>query len=263
MPNPDDGSDVFDIELLRPLDWIAKTAVAKGLTLDVEFSEINLRGKAEVIGVSACTRIKPGPGRVVLSTLTHRSPQLMEVRVEGLDHALEPTATHPFFSEDRRDWVLAGELQVGERVRTKDCPARITGIKWKPGTHRVYNIEVEADHTYFVAKLGVLVHNTCNRVPNPHGKKGGPAHQKEVDKVEADIQSRGLKPVREHNVKTPGGHKGERYVDVVGKDKTGKVVEYHQVGKQTKGGIPVSRERKAIDDIQGATKDKVHYHPYN
>jgi len=37
----------------------------------------------------------------------------------------------------------------------------------------------------------------------------------------------------------------------------------HQVGRQTKGGIPVARERRAIDDIQKATVKTVEFHPYN
>jgi hypothetical protein len=51
---------------------------------------------------------------------------------------------------------------------------------------------------------------------------------------------------------TPGGTKGSRYIDIVGVDSDGKLIEIHQVGRQTKAGIPVSRERSAIDDIQNA-----------
>jgi len=81
--------------------------------------------------------------------------------------------------------------------------------------------------------------------------------------VAADIRSRGLEADFEHKVSTPGGTKGTRYVDVVGKDADGNVVEMHQVGRQTKGGLPVSRERKALDDIQGASGTRPNYHPYN
>lgn len=64
-------------------------------------------------------------------------------------------------------------------------------------------------------------------------------------------------------VKTPGGTKEKRFIDVVGKDADGNVVEMHQVGKQTKGGAPVSREVKALDDIEGSTGGRPNYHPYN
>ena len=98
--------------------------------------------------------------------------------------------------------------------------------------------------------------------PNPHGKLGGPAHQAEVEKVVQDIKNRGLTPEVEHKVSTPGGDKGSRYVDVVAKDKQGKVVEAHQVGRQTKSGLPVSRERAAIRDIEKARGVKVKFHRY-
>jgi RHS repeat-associated protein len=106
------------------------------------------------------------------------------------------------------------------------------------------------------------VKNTSKKVPNPNGKKGGEKHQKKVEEVEKNIASRGLTPKREHMIKTPGGNKSKRFVDVVAM-KGKKVVEMHQVGKQNKNGMPVSRERKALNDIQKATGKRPTYHPYN
>jgi len=100
------------------------------------------------------------------------------------------------------------------------------------------------------------------KVPNPNGKKGGPEHQAKVDEVVKDVESRGLRAVKEHAVPTPGGEKGKRFVDVAGKDANG-VVEMHQVGKQTQGGQPVARERRAINDIENATGQAPEFHPYN
>lgn len=109
---------------------------------------------------------------------------------------------------------------------------------------------------------GYKVGRAARAVPNPFGKKGGPAHQAKVGEVAAGIESRGLRVGTEHKVSTPGGAKGTRYVDVVGRDAQGNVVEMHQVGRQTKGGQPVSRERKALDDIEGATGTRPTFHPY-
>jgi hypothetical protein len=78
------------------------------------------------------------------------------------------------------------------------------------------------------------------------------------------MQDRGLDTQREYMVDTPDGEKTRRYVDVVGKDPlTGDVVEMHQVGRQTKGGLPVARERRALDDIERATGTRPQYDPYN
>jgi RHS repeat-associated protein len=100
-------------------------------------------------------------------------------------------------------------------------------------------------------------------VPNPYGKAGGPAHQGKVEEVAAGVRSRGLEASTEHRVLTPDGCLSCRFVDVVGKDVKGAVVEMHQVGRQTRAANPVAREVRALDDIQGATKTRPEFHPYN
>ena len=102
-------------------------------------------------------------------------------------------------------------------------------------------------------------------VPNPHGKAGGPAHQAKVKDVAGDVQSRGLKPVQEYKVETPGGNKNTRYIDVAGVDpKTGKAVEFHQVGKSKVDGAPIAREQRAINDVSTAKPEvPIKYHPYD
>ncbi len=100
-------------------------------------------------------------------------------------------------------------------------------------------------------------------VPNPFGKKGGLEHQAKVNEVANDVKSRGLEARKEGKIETPGGSKDTRYGDVVGKDAQGNVVEIHQVGRQTQGGLPVARERQAIQDIKNATGKTPEFHPYN
>ena len=100
-------------------------------------------------------------------------------------------------------------------------------------------------------------------VPNPYGKLGGPAHQAKVSEVADAVRSRGLNAGAEYRVPTPGGAKGTRFVDVVGRDAQGNVVEMHQIGRQTKAGNPVAREVRALDDIQGATGVRPIFHPYD
>ncbi|NSL85804.1 hypothetical protein ECE50_003110 [Chitinophaga sp. Mgbs1] len=68
---------------------------------------------------------------------------------------------------------------------------------------------------------------------------------------------------KEVEVETPGGHKGKRYIDLRGtKSKTGEFKDI-QVGKQNKNGTPVSRERKALDDIEQAGHPRPDFVPYN
>jgi RHS repeat-associated protein len=100
-------------------------------------------------------------------------------------------------------------------------------------------------------------------VPNPFGKKGGPAHQGEVGRIVDEIEGRGNIAQKEYQVKTPDGEKGSRYVDVVEMTNEGDVVEMYQVGKQTKAGNPVSREQRALNDIEKAIGRMPKFMPYN
>jgi len=95
----------------------------------------------------------------------------------------------------------------------------------------------------------------CRSCPNPYGKKGKPDHQAAVDAAEKELIAKygnndDIDIVREKEVMTPGGHKEVRYLDVAAVTKDGHVIEGIQVGRTNKDGTPVSRERKAMNDIR-------------
>jgi hypothetical protein len=78
------------------------------------------------------------------------------------DYEIGCTANHPFWSEDRQEFVEAGQLRPGERVRTRlDEIAHVVQVKPRPPTKWVYNLEVQGEHVYEVGPGGVLVHNAC------------------------------------------------------------------------------------------------------
>jgi hypothetical protein len=114
------------------------------------------------------------------------------------------------------------------------------------------------------AQNAVKTEPDTKKVPSPNGKNGGPAHQETINKEEAKMKKEGFTQTeREVLVKTPGGNKGKRYIDLKGTNpKTGEAKEV-QVGKQNKDGTPVARERKALDDIEKATKKRPVFVPYN
>lgn len=91
--------------------------------------------------------------------------------------------------------------------------------------------------------------STVKSVPNPWGRLGGPQHVAKVNEVAADMEARGLQTVREVKFSAGAGGTGRtRYADVVGY-RNGVMEEVGQVGRQTKSGSPIFREREAMTDI--------------
>ena len=74
---------------------------------------------------------------------------------------IETTKNHPFYTEER-GWVAASELEEGETLHTEDGNI-VTVIynhdEWLKEPVKVYNLEVERLHTYYVTVDRVLVHN--------------------------------------------------------------------------------------------------------
>jgi hypothetical protein len=120
-------------------------------------------GPAEVVEVSPCPELEPGAGRLVTGTFFHHSGEVLDIAVDGLTEPIGCTGAHPFWSEDRQDFVPARELVLGETLRTESGTLRqITRITPRRGPPvPVFNLEVDAEHVYYVSVDGVLVHNAC------------------------------------------------------------------------------------------------------
>jgi hypothetical protein len=97
----------------------------------------------------------------VAATFDREADEIVEVRVGG--EVIRATPEHPFYVAGT-GWVVAANLANGSRLMTKDgTTVRVESVTRRTGNFKVYNFEVEHSHTYFVGKLGLLVHNTpCN-----------------------------------------------------------------------------------------------------
>jgi hypothetical protein len=123
--------------------------------------ELGAVGPAEVLAIEPCPPLASGPGRTVTGTFAHSAADVLDLEIEGLDTRLGCTANHPFWSEDRQDFVPAGSLTIGEHLRTESGTLRqVTRITPRRGPPvAVFNLEVDAEHVYYVSTAGVLVHN--------------------------------------------------------------------------------------------------------
>jgi hypothetical protein len=149
-----------DIELLRPVEWLASTGAEEGGWVWLDLAEMDAEGEALVLGIDPCPEIEEGPGRIITGTFAHREGWTYDLVVEGEGEAIRVTGEHPFWSEDRQEYVSASGLREGERLLGTDgSRPRVVSNRLREETEPVYNIEVEGDHCYRVGEQGLLVHN--------------------------------------------------------------------------------------------------------
>ncbi|WP_165069916.1 polymorphic toxin-type HINT domain-containing protein [Paludisphaera rhizosphaerae] len=119
--------------------------------------------------------------RRVLGKIKRTGFVVLDLAVGG--QTITTTPGHPFWSVDRGDWIAAGALRIGERLRAGDgATVTVEGkSSLRYGLVELHNIEVEEFHTYFVGRErgGVLVHNglggECGipKPASPDGASGG------------------------------------------------------------------------------------------
>jgi hypothetical protein len=86
---------------------------------------------------------------------------MLAVKVAGEDGVIRCTAEHAFFVRGK-GWVAAGEMGAGDELRMAGGGfVEVEEVAGTGRTEAVFNLHVEADHTYFVmvGGVGVWVHN--------------------------------------------------------------------------------------------------------
>ena len=159
-----DGS-IAKIDLLRPLWWLKEASAEIGETIELSMPEMGIEGEAKVLSIGPCkadSRKGDPKYRVVTGKFTHENAIVLDLHFNNNPNdPLGVTPNHPLWSQTRNGWVEAGQLKVGEYVKTKDGIEQLTIRSQRPGRHKVYNLEVHKDHTYYVSNLGILAHNSC------------------------------------------------------------------------------------------------------
>lgn len=163
-----DGS-IANINVGRPLWWIQETQASVGSTIDLSMVEVGIEGHAKVLRIGPCdgdSREGDKNSNLVIGKIEHENAVVLDLVLNN-DTAkpLGVTANHPLFSADQDDWVPAGEVKIGEKLKTSDGTVTLTGKSQRPGREKVYNLEVHRSHSYYVSQFGVLAHNTgigCN-----------------------------------------------------------------------------------------------------
>ena len=98
----------------------------------------------------------------VLAVSVTESDTLVHVTTEN-GTKIDTTENHPFYVEGK-GWTAAAELKSGDVLHTKDGETEtVSGVEVEKLEEavKVYNLEVEDSHTYYVSVDRVLVHNKC------------------------------------------------------------------------------------------------------
>lgn len=165
-----DGS-LLKMRFSRSLEWIEGEGAEPGGAVFVDLPEFGAVGEAKVISIGPCPPVPPGNGNVVTGIFEHEAGNVIDLYLAGTNEPIGCTDNHRFWSEDRQDYVEARHLRQGERVWSRKLGSTtVAATVPRPGTHRVYNLEVHGEHVYEVGEFGVLVHNkygTVYRVIRP------------------------------------------------------------------------------------------------
>jgi hypothetical protein len=96
--------------------------------------------------------------RQILKVLQNRTVHFYDVRVGN--STIQATGNHPFWVEDRSEWIAARNLKAGMKLKHLNGQIiPIESINLREGLHsNTYNLSIDKNHNYFVG-AGVLVHN--------------------------------------------------------------------------------------------------------
>jgi hypothetical protein len=186
----DGTDDEIEIVTLQPPEWVAAHGAEVGAEVPapLDLLEFGLPEdfRATVVANEPCPPVKPGPGRVVLTTISHNASDVYEVTIaspEGRAETVRSTGAHRFYRNNDAAWVSAHDLRHGDELQGAQGQIYVQNLAKIAGTHRVYNMTVEGEHVYRVSLLGALVHNNgaCSlRALDPRRRLGydpGEIHQ--------------------------------------------------------------------------------------
>ena len=102
----------------------------------------------------------------VLQVYVSETDTLVHVSItdeNGSETTINTTENHPFYTEGK-GWIVASQLENGDKLHTRDGKIQVVkevSVEKLEAPVKVYNFEVDEQHTYYVSDSEVLVHNEC------------------------------------------------------------------------------------------------------
>jgi hypothetical protein len=159
---------------------------------------------------------------------------------------LKVTADHPFWVDggqelDHAGWVRAGDIRVGDRLRTATGhDVIVVRVHSNVGRAIVYTLTVAQDHTFFVGQARVLVHNAGGACQVQLNAAQGKAYE---IKMKAAYEQAGFIVETGESITTPIG---VRKPDLVIKSKDGRILELIELKSSATAKYPIDQELKDI-----------------
>ncbi len=149
--------------LLRSRSWVLAEGAAPGATLLLDLEGYGLTQSGVIDEVTLLPNVVQSSIRRGSVTGVYVTEQAKRARLWiNSVGPIDTTESHLFYSADRDAWVQAQDLRVGECLASLDKPVYVHRVDLTEERSKVYNIEVEGSHEYFVGDRQVLVHNTCD-----------------------------------------------------------------------------------------------------
>ncbi|MDD9946974.1 MAG: FG-GAP-like repeat-containing protein [Myxococcales bacterium] len=116
---------------------------------------------------------------------------------------VEATPEHPFYMPAGERWVPAAALEIGDEILIWEGHlVTVTGREERMGDVRVFNLEVEGNHNYFLDDPAILTHNgglcrlaAVGRTPSKFSRTGQKVFERSIGEGTARI-SKGARQVR-------------------------------------------------------------------
>ncbi|WP_123457726.1 Hint domain-containing protein [Streptomyces sp. PanSC19] len=168
--------------------------------------------------------------RPVTNTFTTEGDKdftLLTVATEQGPATVTATDNHPFWLADDQRWKNAGDLRVGDELRTPNgASVVVTEVRDQQGQRRTFDLTVSRVHTYYViaGHTPVLVHNANNKkcslqidhvgqVDQDWVTKG--AHVNMKDGMEVALRPDGRGGIRGEAIRLRNGTATQKQVDAV------------------------------------------------
>jgi hypothetical protein len=158
----------------------------------------------------------------------------------GVEESITTTAEHPFYI-DNQGWLPAGDISTGTVISgpKSENNISIVGIQVNQEPQYAYNFTVDVDHTYFVGKTNMWVHNSCSLGHHGNSRKNSnPQHNYDILNSKGEVRKNGV------GTGLAEGDVSKRANSQLEPGDSVRITDRHPGGKEGNRGVATDLEKK-------------------